>query len=210
MDNYFSKLNTFPNHPHLEVMREYAKTNKVPIINDDSLALMLELVDLLKPKNFLEIGTAIGFCSINIALANNDVFIDTIERDKDMYLEAKRNITSLNLEKRINLIYTDALELDLKQLDKKYEIIFIDAAKAQYRKFFEKYANLLSANGIIISDNLLFHGLVEDRDNIQSKNLKSLVRKIAEYNLWLKENKEFKTSFLNIGDGIAISKRVKN
>lgn len=209
MDDYFTELNNLPQNKIIKAMRKYAKTNKVPIINDDGLTLMLELVDLIKPKRFLEIGTAIGFCSICVALHNEEVIIDTIERDQVMYQEAINNISSLKLDSRINIFHIDALEIDLNLLHKEYDIIFIDAAKAQYTKFFEKFESLLSENGIIITDNLLFHGLVSNRDNIQSKNLKSLVKKIDSFNHWLKNKKDFKTTFLNIGDGIAISKRVK-
>ena len=77
------------------------------------------------------------------------------------------------------------------------------------RKFFEKFSKLLSPNGVIIIDNLNFHGLVYGEEQIKSKDLKSLVRKIAEFNLWLSQNEDFETYFFSIGDGLAISKRKK-
>lgn len=209
MNNYFNDLNILPHNKVISDMRKYAKTNKVPIINDDGLTLMLTLIDLIKPKKFLEIGTAIGFCSICIASYDNDILIDTIERDEVMYEEALKNIGNAKLNQQINVFHADALEFDISNLSNDYDMIFIDAAKAQYIKFFEKYELLLNDEGIIITDNLLFHGLVVNRSNIENKNLKSLVTKIDYFNYWLKKNKFYNTRFLNIGDGLAISRRVK-
>lgn len=209
MNNYFDDLNILPHNRIINEMKKFAKTNKVPIINDDGLTLMLTLVDLIKPKKFLEIGTAIGFCSVCIATYDNDVLIDTIERDEEMYLQAVNNIKLAKLDDRINVHHADALDFDFRNLESNYDMIFIDAAKAQYSKFFEKYESLLSDEGIIITDNLLFHGLVVNRSSIENRNLKALVSKIDYFNYWLKKNKKYETKFLNIGDGVAISRRVK-
>ena len=124
-------------------------------------------------------------------------------RNKEMFSLAKKNVKDFNLEKRINIIYADALEAEIKD---KYDLIFIDAAKAQYIKFFEKYKSNLKENGAIITDNLNFHGLANNPEEIHSKNLKALVRKINNYKEFLKENKEFKTNFYEKGDGISVSK----
>ena len=209
MNTYFKDLNKLPNNKIINDMRKYAKANKVPIINDEGLTFMLTLVDILKPKKFLEIGTAIGFCSICIATENPNLIIDTIEKDDLMYNESLRNIKAAKLEDRIRVHYADALDFALSNLEDNYDIIFIDAAKAQYSKFFEKYEVLLDDDGAIITDNLLFHGLVINHNSIENKNLKSLVSKIDYFNFWLKKNKKYYTYFLDTGDGIAISRRVK-
>ena len=209
MNEYFNSLNQLPNSRIIKEMRKYAEKNKVPIINDEGLTLMLQLVELINPKRFLEIGSAIGFCAINIASINSDVLIDTIEKNEEMYDQAARNIFSAKLDNRINLIYGDALDWDISAIDYKYDMIFIDAAKAQYIKFFEKYQSYLAEDGIIVTDNLLFHGLVNQTKSIENKNLKNLVRKIEDFNYWLSKNKQYQTRFLAIGDGIAISRKVK-
>lgn len=209
MSEYFNNLNNLPNNKVIKEMRKYAISNKIPIINDESLTYILHLAEMKKPKRFLEIGTAIGFCSINLACANSDILIDTIEKSEEMYQEALKNVKNAKLENRINIHLADALEFDTEKLDYKYDLIFIDAAKAQYIKFFEKYQGFLAEDGLIISDNLLFHGLVAQDKKIENKNLRSLVEKIREYNLWLSKLKTFSTTFLDLGDGIAISKKVK-
>ena len=187
---------------------EYGINNNVPIIKDEGLDKLLEVISVYKPKRILEIGTAIGYSSIMMAI-NSDSFIDTIERNKKMYEIAISNISKYNLSSRINVYLGDALNIDINLLNNDYDMIFIDGAKAQYRRFFLKFAPLLKKGGIIFTDNLSFHGLVQKyRDNTLtdvSKDLRALVRKINDYNIWLKDYKEFDTTFFDIGDGIAIS-----
>lgn len=187
----------------LKALEKYAEENNVPIIQKEGLNFILNYIKENKVKKILEIGTAIGYSAINMALIDENIKITTIERNKEMFSLAKKNIKDFNLEKRINIIYADALEAEIKD---KYDLIFIDAAKAQYIKFFEKYKSNLKENGAIITDNLNFHGLANNPEEIHSKNLKALVRKINNYKEFLKENKEFKTNFYEKGDGISVSK----
>ncbi len=187
----------------IEELEKYAKENNVPIIQKDGLNFIVDYIRNNNIKKILEIGTAIGYSAINMALINPEIQITTIERNKEMYDKAHLNIKKFNLEKRINIIFGDALTI---KINGKYDLIFIDAAKAQYIKFFEKYKVNLNKNGIIITDNLNFHGLTNNIENIQSKNLKALVKKINNYKEFLKENQEFNTKFYEIGDGIAVSK----
>lgn len=181
----------------------YAKENNVPIIQKDGLNFLIEYIKQKNVKTILEIGTAIGYSSINMALVSDDIQITTIERNEKMYKQAIENIKDFNLENRINVIYGDALDTVVQD---KYDLIFIDAAKAQYIKFFEKYKQNLQMNGTIITDNLNFHGLALHPEEIHSKNLKALVRKINNYKDFLINNKKFNTTFYEIGDGIAVSK----
>lgn len=187
----------------LKALEKYAEENNVPIIQKEGLNFILNYIKENKVKKILEIGTAIGYSAISMALIDENIKITTIERNKEMFSLAKKNVKDFNLEKRINIIYADALEAEIKD---KYDLIFIDAAKAQYIKFFEKYKSNLKENGAIITDNLNFHGLANNPEEIHSKNLKALVRKINNYKEFLKENKEFKTNFYKKGDGISVSK----
>ncbi|HOF43089.1 MAG TPA: O-methyltransferase [Bacilli bacterium] len=202
--SYLEYLNTYLKSELIEEMEEDAKINKVPIISKDSLSFLFMLIDLKKPKRILEIGTAIGYCAINLASFDCDLIIDSIERDEALYNKAKVNVSKAKLEKRINLYLADALTIDNNEL-KSYDLIFIDGAKAQYEKFFNKFKSLLKEGGIIVSDNLLFHNLLFE-ENV-SKNVKGLTDKIKKYNLFLKENEEFKTYFFQVGDGIGVSIR---
>lgn len=192
-------------HLRLKEIEEYAKVNNIPIMLEDGIDFLTNYIKENNIKNVLEIGSAIGYSAIKIALINKNIKVTTIERDETRYNEAVKNINSLNLNEQIDIILADALEIDIKD---KYDLIFIDAAKSQYIKFFEKYKLNLNDNGVIISDNLSFHGLVEDETKTNNRNTKQLVRKIRKYIDFLRENNEYKTEFIEIGDGIAITRKI--
>lgn len=190
---------------HLLDIEKYAKDNNVPIMLPDGIEFLLNYIKENNVKTILEIGTAIGYSAIRMALISSDIKVTTIERDIDRYNEAIKNISDFSLENQINVIYADAFDVDLSE---KFDLIFIDAAKSQYIKFFEKFKHNLNETGTIISDNLEFHGLVENKENVSlSRNVRGLVRKINEYVTFLKDNREFKTDFYSIGDGIGVSVR---
>lgn len=189
-------------------IRTYAKENNVPIMLDDGIEFLTNYIVKNKINTVLEIGTAIGYSAIMMALANPDLTVTTIERDEKRYLEALKNIKKLKLENRIRLIFNDALDANIEG---KYDLIFIDAAKAQSIKFFEKFERNLNPGGVIVTDNLEFHGLVKKKEEeIESRNLRALVRKVKEYINFLKANDRYETEFLSIGDGISVSKKIEN
>ena len=189
----------------IEEMKTYADENNVPFITDEGINYIKKYIEDNNVKSILEIGAAIGYSSIMMALTNDDIKITTVERDEKRYLEAVKNIKKFNLEDRITLLYKDAFDVNLTE---KFDLIFIDAAKAQNTRFFEKFEVNLEKNGTIITDNMNFHGLVEDPETIQSRNLRALVRKVRNYHEFLENNENYKTEFLDIGDGLAISKPI--
>ena len=185
-------------------IEEYAKNNNIPIMLKDGIEFLCDYIKNNDVKNILEIGSAIGYSAIKMALVDENIKITTIERDKNRYDLAIKNIDDFNLNKQIDIILDDAFNVGL--IDK-YDLIFIDAAKSQYIKFFEKFKFNLKENGVIFSDNLDFHGLVKSEDKIESRNVRGIVRKLKNYINFLKENEEFETDFIKIGDGLAITRR---
>lgn len=186
----------------LEKMEVYAREFHVPIMEKDGMEFLLKIVEQSACTSILEIGTAIGYSAIRMALISPSIHITTIERDLNRYQEALKNIEEANLTDQITVILADALESEVSGA---FDLIFIDAAKSQYIKFFERYRPLLKPKGLIVSDNLGFHGLVAHPEEITSKNVRSMVRKIQSYREFLEKNPEFETNFYEIGDGIGVS-----
>jgi len=184
-------------------MEEYASEHNVPIIEKDSIKFIMKYIKANNIKNILEIGSAIGYSSILMASVAQDVTVTTIERDNNRYMECLKNVKKCNFEQKINVVFQDALDVNLTNVN--YDMIFIDAAKGQYIKFFEKFKYFLNANGVIITDNLKFHGHVGKSKTIESKNLRGLVEKIENYIEFLRNNNEFETKFYDVGDGISVS-----
>ncbi len=188
----------------MKELEEYAKINNIPIMQKDGILYLINYIKENNIKNILEIGAAIGYSSIMMASISSDIKVTTIERDKDRYDLAVANIKKYNLDNQINIIYGDAVDTDITGM---YDLIFIDAAKGKNTFFFEKYKNNLVKGGTIITDNLSFHGLVEDPNLVKTKNQKGIVNKIKDFISFLDNNEEFATEYIPVGDKIAISKR---
>nr|WP_204497390.1 O-methyltransferase [Aquibacillus albus] len=186
-------------------LENYAYTHGVPIMEPLGINFLMQLVRLQKPTNILEIGTAIGYSSLRMLEACPSASIVTVERDENRYMEAVNNIKDLNKQKNIHVIHGDALEVvDLVVEKGPYDLLFIDAAKGQYQRFFEMYSKHLTEDAVIISDNVLFKGLVADQ-SLENERLSKIARKINSYNEWLVNHPDYRTTIVPIGDGVAIS-----
>ncbi len=185
-------------------LEEYAKCNNIPIMLKDGIEYMCNYIKENNIKNILEIGSAIGYSAIRMAMVDDDIFVTTIEKDVNRYNIAVSNIKKYNLENRIKILNEDALE---SVIDGKFDLIFIDASKGNNINFFNRYKVNLNDNGVIITDNLSFHGLVENESKIVTKNQKGIVKKIKNYLGFLESNEEFDTIYIPIGDRISISKK---
>lgn len=191
----------------LSEMEEYASNNGVPIMELTGMESMLQILKIQKPRNILEIGTAIGYSALRMAYALPSVSVLTIERDQERIEKAHHFIERAGMGNRINIVEGDALETEtIVSPEGPFDCIFIDAAKGQYKRFFEIYEKYLNQGGIILSDNVLFKGMVAlEQEKIESKRTKNLVNKIKGYNEWLMSKDDFDTVILPVGDGLAIS-----
>ena len=189
----------------IKEIKEYAREYNVPIMQDEGIEFLTNFIIKKQAKNILEIGTAIGYSAIMMCLTGSDVHVTTIERDETRYMEALKNIKKLNLEDRITLIFNDALNV---KLEDEFDLIFIDAAKGKNQEFFENFEKNLKSDGYILTDNMYFHGYVEmNEDELPSKNVAGIVRKIKEYTYFLENHMLYKTTIYRVGDGIAVTER---
>ena len=190
---------------HIEEIKQKALDNHIPIIMDDTLLEIEERMKESKLTKILEIGTAVGYSAICFSdfLSENGK-IDTIERDIERANEAKENINKMKLEDKINIIVGDAVEI-LPTLNKKYDMIFIDAAKGKYPFFLKEALRLLADNGTIFADNILYKGYVMSDYNKHKQ--RTAVRNLREYIQEVTQNPNLETEILEVGDGLAITKR---
>lgn len=186
----------------IEEIEKYAEEHKVPIMLKDGIEYLCNYIQENHIQNILEIGTAIGYSAIKMALVKENIHITTIERDEERYNIALKNIQNMHLEDRITLILGDALEVNVTG---NFDLIFIDASKGHSVDFFEKYEPYLKKGGTIITDNLSFHGLVENEALAVTKNQKGLVKRIKKFIDFLENNPNYCTSYIEVGDKISIS-----
>ena len=192
------------NEERLEKIKQKAIENHIPIIMDDTLEVIAKYLKENKPKKILEIGTAVGYSAICFSkyLAENGK-IDTIERDEERIIEAKKNIKEMKLEDVINIYEGDAVEI-LPTLNEQYDMVFIDAAKGKYPFFLKEALRMLNKDGIIFADNILYKGYVMSDYNKHKQ--RTAVRNLREYIKEVTENENLETEILEVGDGLAISK----
>lgn len=193
-----------PNTGLLAELEAYAIQHHVPIIQPEVAALMKVIGQLKQPSKILEVGTAIGYSSILFSsfLKPNGV-IDTIERNEEMIEQARKNIKLAGKQNTINVIAGDALDV-LTCLDKRYDMIFIDAAKGQYSEFFEQCKRMLVSGGLLVSDNVLYKGMIAS-DELVVRRKKTIVTRMRDFLQTLCEDESFETSIIPIGDGVALS-----
>ena len=197
------------NKKELEKIKSKALEDHIPIIMDDTLVVIEEELKLFKPKRILEIGTAVGYSAICFSefLTENGK-IDTIEREEERVIEAKENIKRAEVENKINIIQGDAVEI-LPKLNEKYDMVFIDASKGKYPFFLKEALRMLASNGIIFADNVLYKGYVlsdynKHKQRTAVRNLREFLRELNE----LQEDKQFDVKVLEVGDGLAIAKKI--
>lgn len=202
--------NLIPESPQfVKEIEQYAQEHEVPIMEKIGIEVLLLLLSMQKPTKIFEIGTAIGYSAIRMALQLPQTQIISVEMDEERFEVAQQNIKHLGLENRIITYLGDALTLaDEIQKHGPFDAMFIDATKAKYKKFYDLYEPMLSKTGMIYTDNVLFKGTVaRDRSELSTRRQRTLVRKLDEYNKMLSTLEGYETTFIPVGDGIAVTRR---
>ncbi|TJX16311.1 O-methyltransferase [Tissierella creatinini] len=192
------------NCPYLTKLEIYAKEHHVPIIEPETAQLIKVLLKLNKPNNILEVGTAIGYSALIMAEATSeDTIITTIERNESMIELANKNISHSAYKDRIRIIGGDAQEV-LPHLNGTYDFIFLDGAKGQYLEFFKYCSSFLRKGGLIVSDNVLYKGMVAT-DNLVVKRKKTIVTRLRTFLNYINELEGYTSCVIPIGDGVALT-----
>lgn len=187
-------------------LEQSARERRIPIMEKTSMNFIKQLIRLYRPSRILEIGTAIGYSALQMNEARPEAKITTIERDEERFQEAEKRIQEYGLQDHITTLFGDASDIleEMVANDEQFDFIFIDAAKGQYQNFFDLGNQLLTNDGVIVTDNVLFKGYVLGHMDIP-KRFKNMVQKIKSFNEYIIMHEAFTTEIIPIGDGVAIS-----
>lgn len=191
-------------------MEDFAKENKVPIINENGRKVFIEIIKKYKPQRVLEIGTAIGYSALlTTYYGAENAKIISLELDEERATQAQNFINQSKYKDQIEIILGDAAE-NIGKLDKnyKFDMVFIDAAKGQYPDYLKKVLPLLADDGIILADNVLFRGYVMSEEK-PPRRYKTIVKRLREYIAMVSDTDKFTTEIFENGDGLALTKRLK-
>ena len=163
---------------------------------------LLSLISKIKqPKKILEIGTFTGYATLCLAEGlETSGKIYTIDKNEELIKIQNKYFSKSKYHKNIIQYTGDALEI-IPKINSKFDLIFLDADKENYNKYLEIIIPKLNKKGILISDNVLWHGKVLSDKNNQDK----VTKRIDTFNKNLVENKNFQTFMLPIRDGLSIS-----
>ena len=190
----------------LKEIEDFARENKVPIVQKETAKFLEFIVSMKKPLRILELGTAIGFSSILMyEAAGTSPSIVTIERDENMVNLAKINLDKFGLQDKIIIEKGDCLEI-LDSLDEPFDLIFMDAGKGHYNHFLPHCLRLLKEDGIIVADNVLFRGMVASDELVKRRKI-TIVKRMRTYLDMVSSDENLITSVIPMGDGIAVTKR---
>lgn len=187
----------------IQARREDALKRGIPVADEETLNFLLVLLQAIQPKRILEIGTAVGLSGAAMLSACPDARLTTMELEEERYLEAKQNFADFGITDRVNAYLGDAGEI-LAMMDGEYDFVFLDGPKAQYEKYLFDLKRLMKKGATLFADDVLLYGWVSGEEPTPQKR-QSIVDKIRSYLHTITEDKDFSTSVINLGDGVALS-----
>lgn len=188
----------------LSALKIYAEQNDVPITKDDTMQFIIDYINANKVKTILEIGTAIAFGSINMAMCDSVNSVTTVEIDNKNYGEAINNIKNFNMSHKIEANLIDA-RCYIDQCNKKFDLIYLDGPKGQYINYLPRLLQLLNPKGTIIADNIFFHGMATG-EIVTPSSCRSMVNGLRQYVDEVTHNPKLESHIYQLGDGIAVTR----
>lgn len=199
---YIDKFN-FKRNDEMDNFRNQAQKDDIPIIKKDVENFLANFLKISKPEKILEIGCAVGYSSIFMSkVLDDNVVIDTLEINEDMFKKAKENISKFKLN-NINIILGDALDT-IPNLNEKYDFVFIDASKGHYDEFYKLILKNLNKNAIIICDNILFRGHLCLSKSEVPKRFRTIYNRMNLFFDNIKSDDTISYNLLPLGDGLLI------
>ncbi len=192
-----------PRNDLLVEMESFASEHHVPIMQLPAIEVLNQILRIQKPSSILEIGTAIGYSAIRMALTLPESNIVTVERDAERVALAREYILRSEVANRIKVIEGDALEVDVEP-NTTFDAVFIDAAKGQYMRFFEKFSPLVPSGGVLYIDNMYMHGLSDLKLEQVPRRKRTMIRNLKTFADWIMNHDEYDSTYFPVGDGLLI------
>lgn len=200
---YTASFVQVPISEKLSARRAEALSRSIPVADDETLNFLLLLLQMQQPKRILEIGTAVGLSGVAMLETCPGAHLTTMELEEERYVEAKKNFADFGVAERVTAHLGDAGEI-LAMMDGQFDFVFLDGPKAQYEKYLFDLKRLMKKGAVLFSDDVLLFGWVSGEEETPQKR-RSIVEKIRSYLQVLTQDKQFRTSVLNVGDGVALS-----
>lgn len=205
ISDFIKSLST-ENDDEIIKLKEYAIKYDVPIIRDETRDFIRMILTIIKPKQILEIGTAIAYSTLVMHKTVKEACIVTIEDFDKRIIDAKNNISKYFDQNKITLIEKDAGEYlkECKEIDY-YDFVFLDAAKGQYINWLKDIIRVTKNGGIIIADNIFKDGEILESKFLIKKRNRTIHKRMRDFLYQIKHDDCLNTYIFNIGDGISIS-----
>ena len=188
----------------IEEIKKRALEERVPIMEDEGIGILTELIQREDITQILEIGSAVGYSAICMASIRPSLKITTIEKDPLRAMKARENIELSGYKEQIELVGMDALRYLPGQM---YDLLVIDAAKGANQRFLDRFAPFVRKGGYIAADDVWFHGFVDDPSTIRTKHMRVMVDKIREFRDSFLANPEYESTYYKTGDGMIIARK---
>lgn len=189
----------------LNAQRLYALLHQVPILRESEVHLFEELISLYRPKNILEVGTAIGYSTLLLARQMaKDGHITSLELDGERYAKAQEYLSHSPYAKQITLLHGDAMELLQTIQGGPFDLIFLDGPKGQYLRHLELILPHLAPQAVVLADNVLFRGYVRGDKEVPHR-FRTIVRRLQAYLEFVENRDLFNTTIYPMGDGMSVS-----
>ncbi len=183
-------------------IRRDGEQNFVPVMKVDSASLLRQIVALKNPKKILEIGTATGFSGMVMLEVAKDAHLYTIEHNESRVEKARENFKKAGLLDRTTFFVGNVHEL-IDFVSGEFDFLFFDGPKSHYLDFLLKLRPFLKSGAVLVCDNVLFRGIVEEKCDVERR-MRTIAGNMREFLDYITGD-EWISAVYDIGDGVSVS-----
>ncbi len=184
------------------------RQNYIPVVRPQTAHILCDLVAKQNPKNILELGTAVGYSGTLMLLSSTASNLTTVDINSDFCQMAEQTFKKYGVFDRVKIVNDDALNF-LQNASQTFDFIFVDGPKGQYIKYYPYLKKLVNVGGIIVCDDVLYFGMVQDDSKVIHKKI-TIVRNLREFLTTAQKDPCFDYKLLQIEDGVLLLTKKRN